>query len=440
MKRVIAIFTAILLFVSLFAACGQKTETTAVGETKTGEVKNEASVNETSAKEPEVKKLEGKIVFATNMTDKADNVLTDLAKEFMKLNPGVTVEVEGLKDIKQILQTRMAANELPDVTPILKTVLPKDYPLYFAPIDDLGFTKDNIYFYDYGLGADGKQYALNVGVSYDAITYNKKAFKDAGIEKVPTTIEEFYTVCEKLKAKGIIPLGTSFKDAWPLNWFATDYAFAFANTGDTNYRNSMKDKDELFSDDGGTLAGFKLLRDLNKKGYLEPDLMSANWDGCRRDHAQGKTGMFFLGTWYPPQLVAEGARSEDIGMFPFPGTKALPQRGDWLFGIAKSSKNPDTAKAFLKWLWDESRYSKAIGIISPLKNAKAEDPQVAELLSFNMPLATAITIDPVFTEISNKSEINLTSVLQEYILSDNPDSVVKKYNDKWAKTRKDLGK
>lgn len=428
MKRALSLAVAGLIFIAGLTACGQKEVTSQESTATTSqEVKKEDTASNPV-----------KISFATNFTNKVDNTLKDLVKEYMDQHPNVTIEIEGIADTDQVLKTRMAAGELPDVTPILANTPRSDFPLYFAPIDDLGYTKDNLYFYDNGLGEDGKLYGLNSAVVYDGIIYNKKAFNEAGITIAPKTIEEFYAVCEKLKAKGITPMGTSFKDAWPLNWYASDFVFEVGNTGDPNYKNAMKDKDALLSEDGGLLTAFKLLREMNQKGYLDKDLMSASWDSQRRDHASGKIAMIFLGSWYPPQLVDAGANKEDIGMFPFPGVKAVTQTGNWMFGISKNTKSPEAAKEFLKWLWEDARYANAVGVTTPIKGAKVDDVAISELLSYNMPMVAAAAADSKANDIFNKSEINLTQALQEYILSENPEDVVKKVNDKWQKAKKEV--
>ncbi len=440
MKRIICLLMVVFMISALFIGCGQANEKDASDAAD----KDENTVVEDEDKDAENKqdeqkdKLEGKITFATNRTDKADTTITEMAKEFMEKHPGVEVTVEGLKDIEQILRTRMAANETPDVTPVLDNLLSEDFPQFFAPIDDLGFTEDNIYFYEHGLGPDGKLYTINSTVSYEGIIYNKNTFEKGGIKEIPGTIDEFYEVCEKLKSEGITPFASVYKDAWPLNWFTDGYRFAIASTGNPEYQNEIKDKEAILTDDGGFLRGFDLIREMNKKGYLEEDLMSAAWDSTGRKHAQGEIAMAFLGSWYPPQLIDQGANPEDIGMFPFPGTEVIPQFSDWFFAVAKNSENKDVAKAFLKWAWEEGKYASALGVLPPLKDAKINDPAVKQLLSFDMPVASSGIPDSVSTDILNKSEINLTGVLQEYIVTDDPEAVIEKVNTKWQKAREEV--
>jgi raffinose/stachyose/melibiose transport system substrate-binding protein len=377
--------------------------------------------------------ITGKIVFATQRTDKANSTLRSLADKFMKLYPGTIVEIEGIND-PQSLTTRAAARELPDVTPIPDTINPKDYPLFLTPIDDLGFNKNNIFFYDNGLGGDGKIYGLSSAKNATGIIYNKIAFNKAGITKVPRTLVEFYDDCAKLKAKGIIPIASNFKDKWPMYTY-TD-VFSISSTADANYMNELVNKNEIYTNDNGLLLGAQILKTLKDKGYLEKDLMSTNWDGMKRDMAVGKVAMCYLASYLPPQLVENGAKTEDIGMFPFPGTKSIAIMSDYLYGISRDSQNINTAKAFLKYIIENERFAKATDVTSSLKSAKDTYPGGSELFSFKIPLTEAASLSQKYSAVYKEFQMNYQDFLQEYLITNNIKQTIKKYNDRWAAARK----
>ena len=64
---------------------------------------------------------------------------------------------------------------------------------------------------------DGKLYGIPVSADFWVIYYNKQLFKQAGVAAPPKTIEELEALAPKFKAKGIIPMVTDGKDAWPLS-------------------------------------------------------------------------------------------------------------------------------------------------------------------------------------------------------------------------------
>ncbi|MGC4067763.1 MAG: ABC transporter substrate-binding protein [Polyangiaceae bacterium] len=58
---------------------------------------------------------------------------------------------------------------------------------------------------------DGKVYGMPVNIHREnTLLYNKQIFDDNGLEP-PTTVEEFLTVCDKLKAAGVTPVATAYQ-------------------------------------------------------------------------------------------------------------------------------------------------------------------------------------------------------------------------------------
>ena len=64
-----------------------------------------------------------------------------------------------------------------------------EYSKYFEPPPDAMF--EDVYFADNTL-FEGKRYGISTGVNTQGIVYNKKAFDTAGVDKVPTTLDELY--------------------------------------------------------------------------------------------------------------------------------------------------------------------------------------------------------------------------------------------------------
>lgn len=427
MRKTASTIAALTLLGGLLAACSNDKEKTSGSPSA-----NEASNPSSSASNGEPK-LSGKIIFATNRTDKADSTIRDLADEFEKLHPGTSVEVEGITD-GNTLKTRAAANELPDVgIPIPDLPLEK-MPDYYLPQDDLGFSADTISFYDYNK-IDGKVYGIPISAGYQGIVYNKKAFAEAGITTAPKTLDEMLADSEKLKEKGIIALATSYKDGWPVGYYTTTLPMEMA--GDPDWYSKLADSDTLYNQDNNSIAVLDFLTQMNEKGYLEPDLMSANWENQKRLHAQGKLAMAYLGTWYPSQLADNGANIEDIGMFPFPGIKTISGGPDGSLFISKNTENPDLAKAFVKYCIENGRFAIATGSIPSDKNAQPP-AYVTELLSSGLPVITSSPTSSKIQDIINKGNINMTGNLQEYIVSkkDKQADLIAKWNKQFQDAKK----
>lgn len=427
-KKVLALLLAVLMVGTLLAGCGS--------EPALEEPKDDGTPAATG--EPQ---LSGSIVWATNRTDLADTILADLAQEFMDLHPGTEIEVEGLKDLEQIMMTRMAADEMPDISPVVTSKISSaDFSTYYLPLDDLGFTEDDLYFYNDGKGTDGKLYTLCGATYYNAIVYNKLAFEKAGITETPKTIEELEAVCEKLKAAGITPFGTSYRDKWPLRGFLSGFYTQIGLTGDPNYKNNLVNAEKFFSDEpGGNLEVMQMARRWRDAGYLDEDLVNANWDNFRRDIATGDIAMFYDGNWYATQLADAGVPLDKIGTFAFPEIKTMTVTPDWFYGVAKNSENPELAKAFLKFLIEDGRYAGVMDLCSSVKGDTSTVPGFEELMSCGLDSVEVPATDPKLQEIFNQAQFDLDAIVQEYLIADDPDAVIEKYNTKWVEAKAALG-
>lgn len=419
MKKTISLVVAFVLLVSLF---------TGIGVT--------ASTKKTDS-------LKGEITFVTHRTDKVD-VIQAMANDFMKLHPGTKITVEPNPG-DDVMKTRIAANELPDIMfiPSGLGITREKYPTYFLPVNDLGFTKANMNFYDGGVGPDNKLYALSITVNYNGVVYNKKVFSEAGIKKTPTTVKEFLADCALIKAKGVVPVASNFKDKWPLGSFGDGAMQADMNSL-PNYKNTLVKSDKLYNNDKyGLLYGLKFIRNLALKGYLENDLMSTNWDGSKNSIATGKVAMMFLGTWFPPQAIDAGMDKNEVGMFPVPGAKSLVFSPDIFYAVTKDTKYPELSKAFFQYMWKDGLMPIKVGMIPPNKNMKIGSTFVKELMASKLPLIQGAVDSADYQALINKAQIDTGAVAQEYITAkDEKDaqSVIDKYNQKWLKAKKALGK
>lgn len=435
-KKLLSLLLVGTIVAGTLMGCGGNTK-----EANEPAATNVVSEEETAvdSKEEYPNELTGKIVIATTRTDIADTKLKEIAEAFMDENPGTEVEFEGIKDYEQVVATRVAGGEAPDIYNILPNMGSDKYQEYFLPLDDLGFTENDLYFYHATKGADGNIYGFSDYVEYTGVVYNKKSFAEAGIEQVPQTMDEFYEACEKIKEAGMVPVGTAFKDVWTMfPW--TDFGMVqVAANGDANGKNAYIEKDEIF--DETEVKSMNVARELYHKGYFESDIMSANWDQFKIDIAQGKTAMHYTASWFPPQMVEQGTATEDVGMFPYPESKGIYCAPGKVMAVSKNSENPELAKAFLKYIIEDGKVANASGNAPAWKAAEVENPFIDELLSYHIPVIEIESTDPKFVEIYNEAEINEQSFLQSYVLEADDgkaQSLIDDVNAKWAAARANI--
>ena len=145
----------------------------------------------------------------------------DVIKKFQAKEPGITVKFETYapENYQTILSTALAAGRGPDVIQVraygnLETIAT---PGYLLALD-----KQNVpelaNFPEAALAAetlrsDGKVYAVPFAMQAQLVVYNKKIFKDNGVNP-PKTWDEMMALAQALKAKNITPFANGTATAW----------------------------------------------------------------------------------------------------------------------------------------------------------------------------------------------------------------------------------
>ncbi|PWV89424.1 ABC-type glycerol-3-phosphate transport system substrate-binding protein [Paenibacillus cellulosilyticus] len=440
MKKSLSLLLVSALSLTMLAGCGsddKKEETKAADTDK--ESTSAASTDTEAGSTDGAGDISGKVVFLTNRTDMVGKQYSDYKKRFEEKYPNVKIEFEAVTDYEKTEKIRIATGEYPDVVLIGSGIPNSDFPKYFEPLDDIQFSGD-ISFKDLK-SYEGHMYGVSSGGSTVGIVYNKKAFEKAGITAVPKTLDEFYAAAQKLKDAGITPLASNFKDKWPLDTWIYDVPTMIGGASD--HQNKRADSDTPYTMDGVYGQSWSILRTLYEKGFLEKDINSTNWENSKKDVAQGKFGMYLLGNWVINQVIENGAASEDVGFFPFPtdnsGTLKAPLNPDWFYGVNKNG-NVAAAKAFVKWMIEESGFDDFAGLIPTLKDKQSNLAQLAEFNGYNPQYIEAGPSNDVATSIQNAAQIDQGKVVQEFVLAPDQQSILDKYNKLWANAKKSVVK
>ncbi|MDS0524826.1 extracellular solute-binding protein [Clostridium sp. SHJSY1] len=326
--------------------------------------------------------LEGTITFISNRTDKREE-LNSLIEEFEKIHPKVQVNLDLKGDFEEILERKASVGELPDVTLVPTVISTNEYKDYFIPLDDLGFNEDNIYSYSVGVGDDEKLYSLSTSIAWPGIIYNKKIFKDANIQHIPKTIDEFFDACNKIKTIGKTPITLNYKQSWAMSIWVDTVPYLL----DQDIENKIViNSNDVLGSESGIYKSLEFARNIVKKGYCEDDLLNYDWEQCKNDIKDGKIAMINCSSDLIYQLEDMGMNKEDIGIFPIPESKFINIAGNFRFGISKNTKNPEIAKDFMKFMYEEDRYAKAVNIMSTLKNNENNMKMIESLKEFNLPI------------------------------------------------------
>ena len=393
----------------------------------------------------EEKGLVGEISFVSNRTDKKEE-LKNLVKEFEKLHPNVTVNLELIGEIEEILQRRAAVQELPDVTIVPGAIKSSEYDRYFLPIDDLGFDENEIYHYKYGINEEGKQYCLASSSLWYGIIYNKAIFEEIGIDQIPSTNEEFFEICEKIKSNGIVPMALNYTQSWVMECWISIAPYLLDNNLETD---AILGNDNILYEDGGMLKSLDFVRSIVDKGYVEENILDYKWEQCKRDIVSGKVAMIFYNSDFKYQLSEMGMNSDDIGMFPLPESEVIKIFGDYKLAIAKNTKYPEVAKEFLKFLFEEDKYVNALNIQSSLKTSEKNKEFFNELKGFNISINkdedeildertkdNTIDIHGIYENIRKSIGLDYTFT-QRYIIDKNIENIITETNNDWNLKKKE---
>ena len=186
----------------------------------------------------------------------------------------------------------------------------------------------------------GKPYSVPVNIHRaNVLWYNKKVFTDNSLQP-PATFDEFFTVADALKAKGITPLALgdveSFASVQLLETVllgslgADGYNGLWTGTTDWNG-----------ADVTAALDTFKKLL-----GYVNSDHSSLSWDQANDLVISGEAAMTIMGDWLHGDNKAKNF--QDSGWAPSPGTTGMYDALSDTFGLPKDDPNPDAAKCWLK--------------------------------------------------------------------------------------------
>lgn len=276
-----------------------------------------------------------------------------IIEEFEESHPGVTIEISRMSydDYIQTLQTKFASGDAPDLFYVEAAYIDKYVQNgYIGSLEDLDLaSKYEDGAYDM-LSSDGTPYALPWGTSTMCVTYNKDVFAGAGIDAVPTTLDEFYEDCQKIQDAGYTPIGAAYADTWCL---MADFQADSDTSVLPNDPNAIKDvesRDVKFVDSDAWRGVLERLQE--RQQYANKDVFGTDWDSVCTDIANGDTAMTLNGSWAESNIRAMNPDA-NIGVFALPvsndsATNLLPiQGGNEGIAYNPEGKNADVAKEFI---------------------------------------------------------------------------------------------
>ncbi|HAL74412.1 MAG TPA: hypothetical protein DCM45_04870 [Clostridiales bacterium] len=427
MKKVLSLLLLTVFLVMTLAACGQTvTTTTAPVTTGSTEVNNGEPVT--------IKYLDW---------TKADQVIQTVTEAYMKEYKNVKVEIEFVPNdqFTTVLKTKVISGDAPDVFGMLVGSDLEEYAKAGYVLD----LSNEPYIKDFGNSAldtatvDGKIYALPTKINASGVFYNKKMFEDYKLS-VPQSWEEFLSVCETIKGKGIIPIAQGHKTAWasliiPYEIIAQTLYYQNATIYDDFISGKAK-----FNETGWNDAVTKY-RELWQKGYFNEDFLATDYAQSVALFTNRQAAMVIVPTWALP-LVNKGENTSDFGYFAF---KMKKDNRPMSFGmvasalcLSSSSKNLDVAKHYLTYWTKDDNWSQISGTQAvPTKTTiKANyDPIIKDYIE-------SLDLDTDITSIDKGWPLGVQPILlkgysEMFAAGREPSAFLEEMDQEWARYRKE---
>jgi raffinose/stachyose/melibiose transport system substrate-binding protein len=252
------------------------------------------------------------------------NAVTEILDEYMQENPNVTVETTfvGSSLFNPTLVPALNAGEGPDVwmggsgpgqpQAIIEAGHALDLTPYFCELGWNEIIPEAIVNYT---SSDGKLWALGDSVETTLLFYNKAIFAENSLE-VPTTWDEFMTVCDTLLQAGIaMPIGLGGADKYPISWWQSLLWGRFA--GPDGVDNVMFG-DGRWDEEPFVQASARL-KEMNDAGCFGPNPLAELQEDVEARYWRGEIPMVFVGPWIiGPGIDAVGDDIVNFSVFQVP--------------------------------------------------------------------------------------------------------------------------
>lgn len=341
LKRLLSILIIACLAMTLFAGCTPK------------------STEPTSTKEKEIV-----LKFEHQNTEKPERAefFDRMAENYTKLHPNIKIEItkSTFKDANNAILTALSANQPFDIFQPMagpgdtKIWLEKD-----AILDLTSYLNANngewkntlrsgvIESVTYG---DGKIYNIPLYIDTTPLNYHKEIFDKDKVVPAKNK-EEFFNLCEKFKAEGLIAFqlhGSMMDD------FLAAIALQFEAKYNINPFDVVQGKvaftDPWFKD------SLSIMKEMYVKGYLPKNFWTIGGTEGRMAYSTGKMPMKFGYYWDVDTHKDMGMPYENQAVASLPNftgsdnIKLYKQVGPSTYMVSKKCANPEAAVDFLKYM------------------------------------------------------------------------------------------
>ena len=439
MKKTLAFLLAVIMVVGL-AACGQ-----AAPEAPAAPAAEPAAPAAPAAPEAPAKDID--LAFFTGKVETVD-LLDEIIAEYNAQSNGITVEQEYQNDASNIIKIKFASGESPDIMTTYEQEF-VDQGKYM----DLGSMSQ---WWDRLIPSmkesctdltSGKQFRVCTNMTMAGFFYNKQMFADLGLE-VATTWDELVANLEAIKeAYPDVDPWFIFGEAWHLGHLIEflPHGYIKAKYGATEAKLAFLNNDEEklnWADPDGAMGTFaKNLVELQEKGLINADVLTATGDNCVDAFVTGKCAMFSNGMWALSGILEKAPEMADnIGFAPYPaympdGVPVVLVAEDSGYSISVDTENAEAAVDFLTFLFNaenQKKYAESLGSPSAFIDVDANWAPASVVEGVNAAVADATNIGFTNEKPAGFSGDDAGRLVQELLAGTyTPAEFAQAYADAW---------
>jgi len=292
------------------------------------------------------------------LMDIPSSIITPYINTFMEKYPKVSIKYEYCSAPETMTEIIRSGRDFPDIISLPENIDSSEYYSYFLKYGDLNVMQQK-YKYMSLAAIDGNSvYGMPAYAVVSGFIYNKKVFDKAGIKALPQTPNEFLDALRAISLNtDATPMYVNFTNDKCLKYWS--YFPFIEMTGDPEYKyNTFLYTRNPFSEGQNIYSVYNILFQAVKKGYTERTLDNGSIHEAAYLLNYEKIGCMAGGTDLLETVLNSNHYNSNIGFMPFPNFVNGKQYSTIFSGpkyaINSKTDNPDTAKAFIKFMLDES--------------------------------------------------------------------------------------
>lgn len=353
MKKLIALFLAAMMLLSLAACAGKAAPDTEEPNAPAAQTPAEDSAGDTA-------ETNGKTIHywsCWNETEPQAEAIKRTIERF-ESDTGYTVEVRWLgRDINKTAGMSIDAGEAIDVYDADAALLTPDNAMDIDAIAaELGLKDDilpafTLWQESVSPVADNHWYAVPYQPFVGALFYNKAIFREAGVDALPETWDEFLDVCAKIKAAGYDPM--TVDDAYVVLLYMQELGLCMGNEAACALGTSTG---EAWNNDTVREVMTKW-QEFTELGYFSSTVGGNQYPAAQNSEmALGTAAMYFNGSWLPGEVASITGDDFEWGAMFLPSMNGnesrIPMIGCCELAVSPKTEDPEGSVLFLKYLTD----------------------------------------------------------------------------------------